>query len=85
MRLAAVSDRLPATVAILLVPPAIISTMLIRREQGATGEREIAGTICFILLVTLVMHVILDLNQPESGLIRISQQPIERLLSSMSK
>jgi len=85
VRLAAVSDRLPATVAILLVTTAIISTMLIGREQGATGEREIAGTICFILLVTLVMYVIFDLNRPESGLIRISQQPIERLLSSMSK
>jgi hypothetical protein len=27
----------------------------------------------------------LDLNQPERSLIRVSQEPIERLLSSMSK
>jgi hypothetical protein len=84
-RLAAVMDRLPAPVAILLVAAAIVSTMLIGREQGATAEPEIAGTVSYILLVTVVLYVIFNLNRPESGLIRISQQPMEQLISSMSK
>jgi len=82
-RLAAVYDRLPASVAVLLLVSAIITTMLIGREQGATGAPEVAGTLCFILLVSLAIFVIFDLNQPEHGLIKVSQQPLERLLSSM--
>ena len=46
---------------------------------------EIVGTLCFIFLVTVAVYVTLDLNQPEGGLIRVSQEPVERLLSSMSK
>ena len=84
-RLAAVRDRLPASVVMLLVVAAIVTTMLIGREQGIAGSSEVAGTLCFILLVSLAIYVTLDLNQPERGLIRVSQEPIERLLSSMPK
>lgn len=83
-RVAAVNDRLPATVAILLIVSAIVTTMLIGREQGATGSPEVAGTLTFILLVSLAIYVIFDLNQPQRGLTRVSQEPIERLISSMS-
>lgn len=84
-RLAVVKDRLPASVVMLLVVAPIITTMLIGREQGIAGSSEVAGTLCFILLVSLAIYVTLDLNQPERGLIRVSQEPIERLLSSMPK
>jgi hypothetical protein len=84
-RLAVVKDRLPASVVMLLVVAPIITTMLIAREQGIAGSSEVAGMLCFILLVSLAIYVTLDLNQPERGLIRVSQEPIERLLSSMPK
>jgi hypothetical protein len=82
-RLAAYRDRLPPSILFLLCTSAIITALLIGREQGVEGSIEIAGIVCFILLVSVVVYVTLDLNQPESGLIRISQEPIERLLSSM--
>jgi hypothetical protein len=37
------------------------------------------------VLVSFAVYVTLDLNQPERGLIRVSQEPIQRLLSSMIK
>jgi hypothetical protein len=46
---------------------------------------DVAGTVCCILLVSIAVYVTLDLNRPESGLIRVPQEPIERLLSQMPK
>lgn len=84
-RLAAFRDRLPSSIIMLLFVSAVVTTLLIGREQGLTGGCEIAGTLCFILLVTSAIYVTLDLNRPERGFITVSQEPIERLLSSMAK
>jgi hypothetical protein len=82
-RLAAARDRLPASVVLLLLLSAVVSSMLVGREQGASDKTDIAGTVSFIVLASFVVFVILDLNQPERGLITVSQEPIRRLLSSM--
>jgi hypothetical protein len=84
-RLAAIRDRLPAIVVVLLFVSSIITTMLIGREQGYSAASEVAGTLCFILLISFAIYVTLDLNQPDRGLIVVSQEPFERLLSSMRK
>ena len=82
-RLAAVRDRLPASIVALLLLSAVVSSMLVGREQGSSDKADLAGTICFIVLASVVVYVILDLNQPERGLINVNQEPIQRLLSSM--
>jgi hypothetical protein len=80
-RLAAYRDRLPSSIVFLLYTCAIVAALLIGREQGIEGSTDVAGMVCFILLVSIAVYVTLDLNRPESGLIRVSQEPIERLLS----
>lgn len=82
-RLAAIRDRLPVSVVLLLLISAVASSMLVGRQQGASDRADLAGTICFIMLASFVVYVILDLNQPERGLIAVNQEPIQRLLSSM--
>jgi hypothetical protein len=84
-RLAAIRDRLPISVLLLLLVSAIISALLIGREQGVAGNSDIVGTMCFELLVSAAIYVTVDLNQPERGLIRVSQRPMEELLSSISR
>ncbi|HXN13156.1 MAG TPA: hypothetical protein VN865_08630 [Candidatus Acidoferrales bacterium] len=84
-RLAAVRDRLPTSIVLLLLVSAVISALLVGREQGIAGEEDLAGTICFIILVSLAIFVTLDLNQPNRGLIAVDQEPIQRLLSTMSQ
>jgi hypothetical protein len=83
-RWAAIKDRLPASIVLLLLLSAVISAMLVGREQGATHQSDIDGTVCFIILVSFAIYVILDLNHPDRGLITVSQEPIQRLLSTMS-
>ena len=85
VRLAAIEDRLPTPIIVLLLVSAVLSTLLVGREQGATGQPEVLGTLAFIFLVTLTVFVILDLNQSQHGLITVSQQPMQRLLDSVSK
>ena len=84
-RLAAYRDRLPTSILFLLFACAFLTALLVGREQGAANNSEIVGTLCFILLVSVAVYVTLDLNMPEGGWIRVSQEPRERLLSSMSK
>jgi hypothetical protein len=84
-RLAAVRDRLPGSIVILLLVSSIVTCFLIGREQGLSNAHEMAGTLSFILLVSLAVYVTLDLNQPNRGLIVVSQEPLERLISSMTK
>jgi hypothetical protein len=84
-RLAAIRDRLPTTIVALLLLSAVVAAMLVGREQGASGNADIAGTVSFILLVSFVIFVTLDLNQPDRGLITVSQEPMQRLLSTMSE
>jgi hypothetical protein len=84
-RVAAAQDRLPASIVLLLFVSAIMSTMLVGRDQGLTGRVEIVGTLTYIVLVTLAVYVTLDLNQPQTGMVTVSQESLQRLLSSMPK
>ena len=56
---------------------------MVGREKGLAGRIEVAGTLSYILLVTLVVYVTLDLNQPQTGMVTVSQGPLQRLLSAM--
>jgi hypothetical protein len=84
-RLAAVRDRLPTIIVVLLLISAVVSAMLVGREQRVSDEEDLAGTISFIVLVSCIIFVTLDLNQPNRGFISIDQEPIQRLLSTMSE
>ena len=82
---AAMRDRLPLEVLFLLFAGAIISTVLVGRHHGEQHKIRLAGTICYVLLVSLAVCVILDLNQPFQGLMRISIHPLERLAANMAQ
>jgi hypothetical protein len=84
-RLAAARDRLPSSIVALLCVSTIVTTILMGRSQGFSGSSDLGGVLCFVLLVSFTIYVTLDLNRPERGFIRVSQEPIERLVSSMQK
>jgi hypothetical protein len=84
-RLAAIRDRLPASILALLLVSTIVTTILIGRSQGYSGSSDLGGMLFFVLLVSFAIYVTLDLNRPERGFIRVSQEPIERLVSSMQR
>jgi hypothetical protein len=83
-RLNALRDRLPPSVVLLLVLAAIIAMVLLGWQQGMSREWHPAAAIGFTALVCLVLWVTLDLNQPQRGLIKVSQEPLEQLLKGMN-
>jgi hypothetical protein len=83
--LAAMRDRLPFAVLVLLFVAAIVSTILVGRHHGARHKPHVAGTICYVLLVSLSVCVILDLNQPARGFVTLSYEPLDRLAASIKK
>jgi hypothetical protein len=87
-RLNAVEDRVPGSVVLLLFVFTIVTTTLDGFEQsnrGSTSRVEVVGILSFIVLVALVVYVTLDLDQPDRGLINVSQASIARLVSSLAR
>lgn len=84
-RLAAYRDRLPWSILFLLLISSIVPAFLMGKQQGISKVLHLTGTLAFIFLVTMVILVTLDLNQPGRGTITVSQEPMERLLKSMGK
>jgi hypothetical protein len=82
-RLASVRDRLPGAIVALLFLAALMSVAVLGRSQGIEGRRAPLSTLFFIVLISFTFYVTLDLNQPGRGLIRVSQEPMERLVDSM--
>jgi hypothetical protein len=83
--IAAMRDRLPYAVLFLLAATAVVSTILVSRHHGLNNRLNITGTLCYILLVSLAIYVILDLNQPRAGLIKVDTSPLERLAACLAK
>ncbi len=87
-RIAAAEDLLPWSVVLMLALFAVVNAVLDGSEWGTrehVGRIEVLGTLSFVFLVTLSIYVTLDLNQPQKGLITVSQAPIERLLASLPR
>jgi hypothetical protein len=84
-RLAAGRDRLPPSVVVLLALASVVSMVLVGVQQGEAREGPIGATLGLIVLVSMIVWVTLDLNQPHRGIITVSQEPLQRLLAGMSK
>lgn len=83
-RLAAYHDRLPTSIMLLLILTATISMAVMGRQQRLSNEWHPGTLVAYTLLVSMVVWVTVDLNQPQRGWITVSQEPLEQLLKSMS-
>jgi len=84
-RLAAYEETLPWTIQSLLLLAAIVPSFLTGKLQGASQKTRLSGTLSFVILVTLVIFIILDLNQGRRGLIQVNREPFERLIHAIAK
>ena len=83
--LAANQEKLPWIIVVLLLLGSVVPAFLMGLQQGASHKAHLSGTFSFIVLVSLVILVTLDLNQPARGLIRVNYESLERLVQSMGK
>lgn len=78
-RQAALENHVPESVIIVLYIVSIISIGLVGCAHGMSGRRNAASTLTLTLLIAVVITLIVDLDRPRRGLIRVSQQSMENL------
>jgi len=83
-RLAAIRDRVPDSIVLLLLLASALNALLVGRQQGAAPRPSLAASEAFLVIVTLTVWITLDLSQPSGGLIRLSHEPLQRLLGTMT-
>ena len=82
-RLAAMRNRVPAAVWLLLLVVSGCGAWANGHGSGAKGHRSLFNQIVFPVLIGIVITLITDIDSPRKGLISVSQQPLQDLLETM--
>jgi hypothetical protein len=82
-REAANDARIPAAVVAVLVTFALTSAGVLGAEPKGSPRRHRTITGLLFLLLTLSITIVLDLDRPQRGVIRVSQVPMERLVQGL--
>ena len=84
-RLTAMENHVPEITLVLLFFVALMATGLIGYGCGLAGLRNFFVTIISSILIAAVIMVIIDLDRPSRGLIRVSQQRMIDLRDSLKE
>ena len=77
------SGRLPESLVILLLFGAFLSAGIVGYHAGLTRRRGLFGAVVLIVVLSAALVLVIDLDRPRDGLLRVSQQPIEDLIEAM--
>jgi hypothetical protein len=75
-RWAAFQDHVPGAVIYVIAVVGLLSVMVVGYTFGLSGLRQPFSIYMLSLAITLVLTIIVDLDRPREGLIRVSQQPL---------
>jgi hypothetical protein len=81
-RIAVGIDHIPLPVILLLIFVASTSAYLLGRSEAESGKLR-RRTVTLVLIVSAIVYVTMDLEQPLRGFIRTNQVPILRLAESL--
>jgi hypothetical protein len=81
-RVAAGRDHVPTPVLVMLLVVAAVTMAWVGAGVGLGQRRGTPTVLLLSLLISLVVGVIVDLDEPRGGFIRISQAPLAQLLES---
>ena len=88
-RSASTMNHVPETIILVVALVALLSAVLVGYLFGLGAQRHLLSTATLAAAITAVLFVIVDLDRPDRGLIRINQQPLidvqARLHGAMSK
>jgi len=84
-RIAALTTgRVPYTLYLAMYLVAFLALLMLGFHSGITGQRDLIVTVVLILVFSLVMLLIVDLDRSWEGLLRVSQQPIRDLIEGFA-
>jgi hypothetical protein len=79
-RLQGNDDHIPGSVVVMLLLFGLFSTYTMGRL--ADGTREVSA-LAYVVLVSLVFWVTLDMETPRRGFLRVSQQPMQEIVQQL--
>jgi len=85
LRDAALDNHVPASVLLLLFTAAIVAVGMVGYSNGVAHHRAAVVTGMLMVLFALTIFVIVDLDRPRRGLIRVSQISMTELKKSLDK
>jgi hypothetical protein len=62
----------------------LIAVLLVTYDFGMTGHRHLLSTAMMVFSISMVMSLIVGLDRPHSGVIRVSQQPLVELQQELA-
>jgi hypothetical protein len=75
-RWTAFQNHVPETIIYVIVLVALLVSLIVGYTFGLGGNRQLFSICMLSLAISLVLAVIIDLDRPRAGLIRVSQQPM---------
>lgn len=84
-RITVAFDRIPPSVSILLLAIAAFSLAVAGNNAGLAGRINRWRMSSFVIILTALMLLILDFDQPQAGFIRLNNSPIIALVEEMEK
>jgi hypothetical protein len=84
-RIIALRNRVPDSVMLLLFIVSILTMGLTGYGSGLTGKRHFFVTTTVAILIAAVIYLIIDLDRPRRGLIKVSQQSMIDLKESIHR
>src|SRR4051812_7620025 len=75
-RITAANNRVPEPILLFLLIGSVLATGLVGYDAGLTRRRSLIAAALLIVLFSTVIYLVVDINQPTSGIFQISQQPL---------
>lgn len=75
-RVTAIDNRVPEGILWFLIVGSVLSVGLVGYDAGLTMRRSLVAALLLIVLFSTVIYLVLDLNQPATGIFQVSQQPL---------
>jgi hypothetical protein len=83
-RVKAATDHVPPPVLMVLLCAAGVTSFIMGYGAGLARRKVLIPPLAIVLVITMVMMTVVDLDQPQSGLLKVSQQSMEDLRDSMT-
>lgn len=73
---AGLNARVPETVLLLLLGGSVLSLVMLGYSAGLSRRRSLLSAVVLIIALGTVTALVIDLDRPQDGILRISQQPL---------
>lgn len=73
---AGIYARVPETITMLLLVGSALSLAMVGYSAGLAKRRSVLSAVVMVLALGVVTTLVIDLDQPQEGLINVSQQPL---------